>query len=302
MPQDKAASAPPDASARDRLTDRFSAVFLWLMLRLPYRWRIPLAGWVVSRVVSPLAGYSQRIRENLALIFPDMPPAEVQRLVRAVPDNVGRTITEIWSGAEFIERVRDLPMTGPGVPHLETARRAGRPVVLATGHFGNYDAWRGSLIARGYRIGALYKPMQNRAFNARYLEAISTIGTPLFPRGKQGLAEMVKFIRSGGMLGLAIDQSMAHGEPLTFFGQTAMTATSAADLALKYGAALIPIYAVRRANGLDFDIVVEEPIPSGDPVQMTQAINDSLEALARRHPEQWFWIHRRWKSPPAGRN
>ena len=88
---------------------------------------------------------------------------------------------------------------------------------------------------------------------------------------------------------------MRHGLPLTFFGVTAMTATSAADLALKYGADLIPIYGIRKENGLDFDILVEEPVPHTDAETMTQAINDSLESLVRRHMDQWFWIHRRWK-------
>lgn len=286
---------PVKVPFKDRLVDLIVAGFLWLMLCLPYRIRVPLAGWVVARILSPIAGYSERIRENLALIFPDMDPAEVRRLVRQVPDNVGRTVTEIWSGRAFIDRVRDLPLTGPGAQALAEAHRTNQPVIIATGHFGNYDVARAALIARGYRVGALYKPMSNRGFNDRYLAAISAIGTPLFPRGNRGLGEMVRFLRSGGMLGLLMDQSMAHGEPLSFFGHIAMTATSAADLALKYGAMLIPVYAVRRANGLDFDIVVESPIPHSDARTMTQAINDSLEALARKHPEQWFWIHRRWK-------
>ncbi|MDE3120851.1 MAG: lauroyl acyltransferase, partial [Paracoccaceae bacterium] len=55
-------------------------------------------------------------------------------------------------------------------------------------------------------------------------------------------------------------------------------------------------YGIRRPDGLSFDIVIEAPIPHGTPQEMTQALNDSLEALVRRHPEQWFWIHRRWKA------
>lgn len=281
---------------RDRLSDGAFRAMLRLAMALPYRMRVPLAGWIVGRIIAPLAGYSTRVRANLALVRPDLPEAEVRRLVRAVPDNVGRTIVEIYSGADFIGRVRNIPLTGPGAAALEAAHRENRPVILATGHFGNYDVARAALIARGYRVGALYKPMKNPLFNAHYLKAISTIGTPLFPRGNRGLAEMVRFLKSGGMLGLLMDQHMGHGAPLTFFGETAFTATSAADLALKYHAEVIPIYGVRQKNGLDFDIVVESPIPVSDPATMTQAINDSLEALVRTHMEQWFWVHRRWKS------
>jgi KDO2-lipid IV(A) lauroyltransferase len=207
---------------------------------------------------------------------------------------------EIYSGPEFIARAVTHPLTGPGVAALEEAHRLNRPVILVTGHFGNYDASRAALIARGYRVGALYMPMANPYFNAHYVKAISGIGTPLFPRGRAGLADMVRHLRSGGMLGMLVDQHMGHGEQLTFFGQEALTALSAAELALKYDADLIPTYAVRRPDGLSFDIVVEAPIPKGSPEAMTQALNNSLEALVRQHLDQWFWIHRRWKGRRQG--
>ena len=277
------------------IEDRLIRGLFWALLRLPYRWRVPFAGWAVSRIVAPLAGYRRRIRTNLAHILPDLAPAEVERIVRAVPDNVGRTLIEIYSGPEFIARAVSHPLTGPGVAALEAAHEAGRPVILVTGHFGNYDASRAALIARGYRVGALYNPMKNRYFNAHYVRAISRIGTPLFPRGKKGLADMVRHLRSGGMLGLLVDQSMSHGAPLTFFGKTALTALSAAELALKYDALVIPTYAVRQADGLSFEITVEAPIAEDTPAVMTQALNDSLETIVRHNLDQWFWIHRRWK-------
>jgi KDO2-lipid IV(A) lauroyltransferase len=280
---------------RHWLQDRALRGLIWALLRLPYHWRVPLCGWTLSRIIAPLAGYRSRIRQNLALVLPDLSPAEVERIARAVPDNVGRTVIEIYSGPAFVAHAVRHPLTGGGVAALEAAHREGRPVILVTGHFGNYDASRAALIARGYRVGALYMPMANPFFNAHYVRAISGIGTPLFPRGRAGLTDMVRHLRSGGMLGMLVDQHMRHGEELTFFGRPALTALSAADLALKYGALLVPTYAVRKADGLSFDIIVEPPIPTGTPEAMTQALNDSLEALVRQHIDQWFWIHRRWK-------
>ncbi|WP_128516398.1 lysophospholipid acyltransferase family protein [Tabrizicola thermarum] len=285
----------PDFHLRHWLQDRALRGLIWLLLRLPYRWRVPLCGWVLSRIIAPLAGYRQRIRDNLALVLPDLPPAEVERIARAVPDNVGRTVIEIYSGPEFIARAASHPLTGQGVAALEEAHKVGRPVILVTGHFGNYDASRAALISRGYRVGALYMPMTNRHFNEHYVRAISRIGTPVFPRGRAGLADMVRHLRSGGMLGMLVDQHMVHGEALDFFGHPALTALSAAELALRYDALLVPTYAVRQPDGLSFRIIVEPPIPHGTPQAMTQALNDSLEALVRQNIDQWFWIHRRWK-------
>jgi Kdo2-lipid IVA lauroyltransferase/acyltransferase len=296
----EAMAEPVPFSLRHWLQDRALRGLIWLLLRLPYRWRVPLCGWVIAHVVAPVAGYRQRVRDNLALVLPDLPADEVERIARAVPDNVGRTVIEIYSGPEFIAHAVSHPLTGGGVAMLEEAHKAGRPVILVTGHFGNYDASRAALIARGYRVGALYMPMANRYFNEHYVRAISGIGKPLFPRGRAGLADMVRHLKSGGMLGMLVDQHMGHGEELTFFGQGALTALSAAELALKYNALLVPTYAVRDEDGLSFDIIVEPPIPHGTPEEMTQALNDSLEALVRQNLDQWFWIHRRWKGKGRG--
>lgn len=285
----------PLKTRTERLRNMLLRGLIAVLLALPYRWRVPICGWVMAYIIAPLAGYDKRVRENLALILPDLPEAEVKRMMRAVPRNVGRTLIEIYSGAEFVARATAEPLTGDGLAALDAAHAAGRPVILVTGHFGNYDASRAALIARGYRVGALYRPMGEAAFNDHYVKAISRIGTPVFPRGRAGLGDMVRFLRSGGMLGLLIDQHIGHGVPLAFFGHPAMTALSAAELALKYDALVVPTYAVRRPGGLDFDIIIEAPIPHGSAAEMTQALNNSLERLVRKHLDQWFWIHRRWK-------
>ncbi|TGD65060.1 lauroyl acyltransferase [Tabrizicola sp. WMC-M-20] len=280
---------------RQWLTDRSIRAVLWLLLALPYRWRVPLCGWIMARLIAPMAGWPQRIRDNLSHTLPDLPEDQIARMVARVPENIGRTVIEIYSGAEFIARTTELPLTGGGVAALEAAHAASQPVILATGHFGNYDAVRAALIARGYRLGALYRPMSNPWFNDHYVKAIGTIGQPIFERGRQGMGQMLKHLRAGGMLGILPDQRMHKGVKLTFFGQEALTALSAADMALKYNAVLIPTYAIRQPDGLSFQIIVDPPIPHSTPEIMTQALNDNLERLIRQYPEQWFWIHRRWK-------
>jgi KDO2-lipid IV(A) lauroyltransferase len=279
-----------------RLQDRALRSLIWILLRLPYAWRVPLCGWLMGRIIGPLAGYDRRVRDNLAKILPDLPMAEVGRLTRAVPNNAGRTVIEMYSGEELIQRAMKHPLGGPGLAALDEAVAAKRPIIVVSGHFGNHDAGRAALIRRGYPFGGLYRPMKNPYFNEHYVAAISKLGTPLFARDKRGMAAMIRFLRGGGMLGLLIDQHMRHGARLSFFGHEAMTALSAAEMAIKYDALLIPIYAIRLANGLDFQIIVEQPIPRATPEAMTQALNDSLEALVRQNLDQWLWIHRRWKA------
>ena len=266
---------------------------------LPYRSRVRFMGWVMSAIVAPIAGWRKRIRANLLLIYPDMPEAQIKAMCRQVPNNFGRSLIEIYSGDGFKARVADIPFQGDGVAALAQARDDKRPVILVTGHFGNYDAPRAALIAKGYPVGGLYNPMSNAYFNDQYVAAISELGRPVFERSRRGLSQMVRFLKDGGMVGMVADHFMMHGVPIDFMGHPAYTALSAAEMAIKYDAQVIPIYGRRTKDGFGFDIIVDAPIPHSDPVTMTQAMNESLERLIRETPEQWFWIHRRWKKPPG---
>lgn len=289
----------PDDRRTDRLVDALFRGLIRLARGLPYERRVVVGGWVFARLIAPLAGYRRRIRANLALIFPEMPPAEVRRLCLAVPDHIGRNLIELYSPEDFLPRARAASLTGPGVPALIEAARANRPMVLVSGHFGNFNASRAALAARGIKTAGLYRPMNNRFFNLHYVEAMTRITSPLYPRDRTGMALFIRYLRAGGAVALLMDQRMAHGKPLSFFGHRAWTALSAAELALKFNALMLPGYTIRHENGLDFSVIIEAPIPHSTPEAMTQAFNDSLEAIVRQHMDQWFWIHRRWATPQA---
>lgn len=296
-----AAAAPERPKTADaprphhRVEDAAAGLLLGAMLRLPYARRVAAMGWLLRRVIGPLGRARRRIGPNLTHVFPEMPEADKRRIAAEVLDNFGRAAIEVFSGADFTRRAARLPLAGPGLATLEAARAEGRPAVLVTAHFGNYDAMRAALLARGFRVGGFYRPISNPLFNRRYVAAISAIGEPLFPAGREGMAGMVRFLRGGGMLALVSDHHIGTGVPLDFMGKPALTALSAAELALRYDAPLVPLYAIRQPDGLGFRLVIEAPIPPSDPVTMTQALNDSAGAMIRAHPGQWFWLHRRWK-------
>lgn len=288
---------------KDSLAQRVREYLVNLSLRalivpaglLPYRWRIASVGWMTARVVAPLAGYSTRVRDNLALTMPDLPDCEVRRLMRAVPDNAGRNMMEMYSAAKFSAIAKHSPVSGPGLPVIEQARREGRPVIFVTGHFGSFNAARVAMVKQGFEMGVFYRPMRNRYFNTHYTEAMGSLSQPMFEQGRRGMVQMAKHLRSGGVLAILNDLNASGGVPLDFFGQPALTSLVTAELALKFDAPLVPVWGIRRVNGIDFDIHVEEPIPPGDPVEMTREFNARLEAQVRQNMDQWFWIHRRWK-------
>lgn len=286
--------AQPRSDWLDWAVDRAARGVFWASFRLPYRKRVALVGRVM-RAVGGVAGYRARAEEHLAYIFPDMPKAERNRIAVQVLDNIGRTLIENYSAPDLLHHAQDWQPEGPGWAACEAARAERRPMLFVSGHFGNYQAARAAMNVRGYDMGALHRPMNNPYFEEHYQQAVESIGGRAFARDRRGLAAFARELREGGQAAMLIDQYFADGERLDFMGQLAPTVLSAGKIALKQDALLVPIYAKRLQNGIDFKVTVEAPIPHSTPRDMTQALNDSLSAQVRAAPEQWLWVHRRWK-------
>ncbi len=264
---------------------------------LPYSLRIPFVGWLAARVVAPIAGYDKRIRKNLALARPDLNDEEREKLVFAVSNNAGRFLAEMWSEKDFFARVRDTPLTGPGLPDLLQAQADGRPIIAVSAHYGSYDAARAAVIKKGFKPGALYRPMANAYFNESYKRRMEGFHGVAFEQTRRGMAKMVKHLRQGGLLAILLDQREEQGRELRFFDQPAMTTLALAEMALKYDTLFIPVFATRQDNGLDFLIEFETPIAHSTPEKMMQEYNDRLEARVRANMDQYLWIHNRWQMP-----
>lgn len=278
----------------DWAADRVLRGLIGTMLRLPYEKRVPAMGRALSSAVAPLAGYRKRAEENLQLIYPDMGTEERRKTARDCCDNFGRTLIENYSWQEFGERLRQTKPTGDGLNPLAEAAKDKRPVIFVTAHYGNHEAPRQVLTATGHTIGGLYRPMLNPYFNAHYAKTMTSWGGPVFEQGRRGTMGFARHLKSGGMGTLLFDVS-AKGVSIPFLGQPAHTATSAADIALKMDALVIPYFGIRQEDGLSFAVEVEAPISHSDPLTMMTEMTQRLEAQVARDPSQWFWVHRRWK-------
>lgn len=266
-----------------------------LGLWLPYALRVRLVGRIMQHIIGPIAGYQKRARENLALVWPDMAPRERNSIASRCLNNVGRTLIENYSNRDFPSRLAQNPLSGPGFAALEEAAARKQPVILVTGHFGNYEAVRAALAGRGYAVGGLYRNMRNPYFNAHYVRTMEAFGGPVFPQGRAGTKGFVRHLREGGQLVLLFDQHVRYAPVMDFLGLPARTAISAAELSLKYNALLIPFYGIRQADGLSFETLLEAPIPVTTAEEMTQKVTDSLSRRVEADPSQWFWVHRRWR-------
>jgi KDO2-lipid IV(A) lauroyltransferase len=177
----------------------------------------------------------------------------------------------------------------------------GRGVIVVIGHLGNWEIGGLATTLAGYPIESLARPIDNPWID-RYLSRFRTqTGQKMIPRD-HALGDMIRVLRRGGMLVVQIDQDARHvGVYVNFFGRPASTHRAPATLSLKYD---VPVVLVNtyREESLNY-AVCSDPIYPGtfrdrtDPVKaLTQAYSDRFEEFVRQHPDQWFWVHDRWKT------
>lgn len=283
-----------ETKTSDWLADRVLRSVIGIVMRLPYEQRVPAMGRILRGGIAPLTGYRKRAERNLALIYPAMPAQQRRQIANGCCDNFGRTLIENYSWREFGQRLQATQATGAGLAALADAAAQKQPVIFVTGHFGNHEAPRHVLTALGHNIGGLYRPMGNPFFNTHYAQTMTSWGGPVFAQGRKGTMGFVRHLKSGGMGTLLFDVS-ASGPAIPFLGHPAHTATSAAEIAIKLGAVVIPYFGIRQPDGLSFNVEVEAPIALDTPHNMMVNITARLDAQVTRNPEQWFWVHRRWK-------
>ncbi len=286
-------------AAKITLKHRLEALMIWalpLALRpLPFRMRVKVGGALIGGLIRLVPPLRRRITDNLALIYPDLPASAHRDLLGRISKNIGRRFIETFFATEFSARLDEMHVNPDGLVKLKEVQASGRAVFMVSGHFGQWVAGRAALRQYGIESGALYRVNANPIFEKHYVKTLVDGGEPIVPTGVAGMRTLIRHLRVGGVMSVLLDQRLIEGPVLTFMGQPAITSPAIAELAIRHNAAMMPVYATFREDGRHIDIEVEDEIPHSDPLRMMQAINDSLSARVRKNPEQWYWLHRRWK-------
>lgn len=270
------------------------AALIGLARALPVRARLAYASWFTRTTIAIVPHLRARVEGNLKLIFPEMTAAERKRIRAGMADSFGRTMIEVMTRRDFQARADWTGPEGPGWDSLREARAAGKGALLVSGHFGQWEAVRGALMAHGITAGAMIRPVKNPYLNRDYLDCVEAGGTPVLGRDAASLRELVRQVRGGGVTAILLDQYTKRGVEIDFLGHPAPTGTMIAELARKYDVPMIPVYGTRQPNGVHVKVEFEAPIPPGTAEEMTQAAANSLAARVRATPEQYFWLHLRW--------
>jgi len=273
-------------------------IFFILVKLLPLNWASAFGGFL-GRSIGPALGISNRARRNLAIAFPTITPAETERLVRAMWDNLGRTVMEY----PLLKRIRvegkDAHVELIGSEYLSLLKNDDKPGLFFSGHLANWEIPAICVAKLGLTPHLIYRspnnPYVEKLFQRRHLK-----DSTLIQKGAKGARIALKALLAGGHLGMLVDQKMNDGIAAPLFGHDAMTAPALAQLALKFDCPVIPIR-VERLEGLSFRVTCYPPLEikasdekTADIQAVTTEVNRILEGWIREQPAQWLWLHNRW--------
>ncbi len=247
---------------------------------------------------------------NLRLAFPEKTEAERRRILRVSCRNLGRMAAEVCHlprlTAEGLPRYVRFANKDTWEHVLQLAEQRG--AVIVSGHFGNWEmlAYLHGLL--GHPVHLIHRPMNNPLVEEIIVGMRSRAGTHSIPK-KSAAKSALRALKQHGLLVIPSDQNQtpSFGVFVDFFGTPACTTPGAARLAMLTGAPVFPVFLVREGESDQHSIVVLpeiEMVNTGnkeqDIVTNTQRCSDAIEEILRRHPEQWIWFHKRWKTRPPG--
>jgi KDO2-lipid IV(A) lauroyltransferase len=280
----------------------FGLGVIWLLAQLPYGWQIrigALLGWLMYHLVPR----RRQVAEiNIGLCFPELDTEARQRLVKKTFRSSGIALMETslawWGRDAMLARLASYD----GFEHLERAKAQGKGVLLLSAHMTGMEMG-GRLLVLRHPFAVMYRPHDNPLIEAVIKHAREVHAEKLIHRFD--MRDMVRTLRQGGTVWYAPDQDFGRRNSVfaPFFGISTATLTTTSKLAKMSGAAVVPFLTARREDGKGYRLTFLPALadfPSGDDVADAGRYNQVVEEFVRQVPDQYLWLHRRFKTRPPG--
>lgn len=281
----------------------------WALIRavlplaaLPPRGR-SAASWVAAFLAYDLARVRRSVVHSNLRRALGLQGRALRRVARGAYHHLALVALEVAVAARTSPEVMASVCRVEGEEHLRNLREEGRGAILVSGHLGNWEYLGLSLAVRGYPLTAVAARVRNARLHRWLTQLRARYGASLIPMGRGAVSACVDALRRGSFLMLLVDQDARRGGVFVdFFGIPASTHAGAAVLSLRTQAPMVPCRAVRTGGGYVTHVL--PPLPPvrtlGEVTVRMQEVTSILEAWIREDPPSWLWLHRRFKTSPAG--
>ena len=225
-----------------------------------------------------------------------MPDLQKKEIISNMWSNYGMTFVEYVYLNRFKNNNFHLEIEGKEI--LEKISKNKNPVIFVSGHFANFELMAMEIEKQQINLASIYRPLNNFFLNS-FMEFLRNkyICKNQIKKGRAGVKDAIEYINKNYSIALMIDQRVSEGEKIKFFSEDAYTTTLPAQLSIKYKLNIVPIFIKRDKNNY-FKMKVYDPIfPSqfDDKTKITKKLNEILEGMIVKNPDQGIWTHNRWK-------
>lgn len=289
------------------LVYRFVQFLIILSNAIPRTAWLKFCGWLGSIAYFFAAETRRLVLKHLTLVFGrEKSEGEIKRLAKKVFKYLGKNGGDILR-ATRVKTLQDLEkfLVTHGYENYEKATAKGKGVIFLTCHLGAFDLQVTNMALRGLNPNIIGTPLKDERLNDLLWDYRNAHGAIAIERGRETF-RMIKILKSGGSVALLIDQdTKVKSRFVNFFGMPAATPVGATVLAMKTGCAVVPTYIHLAEDGKQHMHILPEieltltGDEEADMVQNTQRLTNFIESAIRKHPEQWVWMHERWKTKPG---
>ncbi len=253
----------------------------------------------IFKIIGPSFRSTKISLANLELAIPSSSESRKKEILKSMWGNYGKILAEYMFIKDFrISTELSKNITVKNQEIIENIKKDGKPVIFISGHFNNFELMAMHIEKSGIDLAAVYRPLNNIFLNP-LMEKIrkNFICKKQIKKGISGTKELLLNFKQGTSIALMVDQRVSEGILCNFFGKKAFTTSIPAQFAKKFNAKIIPIY-IERYEGNKFIIEIQKAIENHDDQSIesiTSKLNQIIEKMVLRNPDQWIWTHNRWK-------
>ena len=255
-------------------------------------------GSIIGKKIGPIFRSNNKILENLNNCNIGSSDKERQEIIKKMWGNYGRILSEYIYIKEFRKNNLNQFIEIEGLEYLKEIKENNKQAVFISGHFNNFELMAMEIEKAGINLAAVYRPLNNPFLNI-IMENIRKkyICRTQIKKGKTGTRDLLRLFKENYSVALMIDQRVSEGISANFFNRKAKTTTIPAQFIKKYGCEIVPVYIERKQN-FNFKLYFKKPVQFDNQFtieDITLKLNEILEEMILKNPDQWIWSHDRWK-------